>query len=103
MEVISSWCIDLYAVYIAYKNKYEEKTINKKWKFPAVGYAPHWFGSTVDIIRLLNIVNTINNIVMDIENIFIMLFAFVLIKSNKKNNEKTGIRIIPIKPKCDKI
>jgi hypothetical protein len=50
-------------------------------------------------MRLVNIVNIINKDVTDMEIAFINLFIFILVKSNRKSNEKIGIRIIPINPK----
>jgi hypothetical protein len=48
-------------------------------------------------------VNVTNNMVMDVDKVFTILFILILVKSNKKSNEKNGIRTIPINPRCDNI
>ena len=100
MDVISSRCIYLYALYIGYKKRTAEKARNKKWNFPATGYTPHWLASVEEIIKFEQTVKIIKvKTVIDIK-ILICFFIFIFMKLNKKWAAKKGIRIIPIKPRC---
>jgi hypothetical protein len=44
-----------------------------------------------------------NKTVIAADTVFIILFVFILEKSNKNRKEKRGISVIPINPECDNI